>query len=210
MKSPLIAILGFTKLIREQYDDMPNKKLEAFLKTIKDSGEQLESQVLEFLEYARQTTDKIKLKLEYVDLPNIVNQLVLRYQQQSAGKKITIRKEYDISGPIKIDKNQILRVFENLLGNAIKFIFRHGEIVISIKETSREAVIQFIDNGPGIDTDDLPYVFDAFHQSESSNKGHGLGLAAVKAIVQEHRGRVSVRSNPEEKTVFTVRIPKRK
>ncbi|MBU0676399.1 MAG: HAMP domain-containing histidine kinase [Proteobacteria bacterium] len=57
-------------------------------------------------------------------------------------------------------------------------------------------------------SDDLPYIFDAFHQSKSSSQGHGLGLASVKAIIQAHGGRVAVKSNSGQGTTFIIRIPK--
>ena len=208
MKSPLVSIMGLINRIPEHHDDMSSEKLELYLKTIKKSGEQLESQIKEFLEYSRQATGKVKLNLEYVDLPDLVDELVIRHKQQAAEKKISISKEYDPVQPVKIDRSQIQRVVENLMDNAIKFSHPHGKIVISLKEISRSVAIQVKDNGPGISSDDLPYIFDAFHQSKSNSKGHGLGLAAVKAIVQEHGGRVSVKSSPGEGAVFTARIPK--
>jgi PAS domain S-box-containing protein len=208
MKSPLVAILGLTRRIREHHDDMSGEELEQYCRTIKGSGEQLEAQVVEFLEYSRQVSDKITLSLEYADLPELMDQIALRHQQQAAAKRLTIRMEHESITPVKIDSSQLQRVFENLLNNAIKFTQQDGEIVISIKETSREVIIQFKDNGPGIAPSELPYIFDAFHQGKSSSTGHGLGLAAAKAIVQEHGGRVAVKSNPEEGSLFTVRIPK--
>jgi PAS domain S-box-containing protein len=208
MKSPLVAILGLTRRIREHHDDMSAEQIEQYCRRIKASGEQLETQVMEFLEYSRQASDKINLNLEYVDLAELIDQLALRHEQQAAAKNLTIRTEHDSIPPAKVDGSQLQRVFENLLNNAIKFTQRNGEIVISIKETGREVIIQFKDNGPGIAPNELPYIFDAFHQSRSSSTGHGLGLAAVKAIVREHGGRVAVKSSPEEGSVFTVRIPK--
>ena len=92
MKSPLVSIMGLINRIREHHDDMSSEKLELYLKTIKKSGEQLESQVKEFLEYSRQATGKIKLDLEYVDLPELVDELVIRHKQQAAEKNISICK----------------------------------------------------------------------------------------------------------------------
>jgi len=208
MKSPLVAILALTKRIREHHEDMSADKLETYCKTIKKSGEQLESEVLEFLEFSRQATDMIKLNLEEIDLPELLNQLILRCQSQASEKGITIRLEHGTVSPIIADSTQLQRVFENLFSNAIKFTQQNGEIVVSINEHDRQVVIQVKDNGPGISDKDLPYIFDAFHQSKSSNKGHGLGLAAVKAIVQAHSGRVAVKSTLGKGTTFTIRIPK--
>ncbi|MDA3970290.1 MAG: PAS domain-containing sensor histidine kinase [Desulfobulbaceae bacterium] len=210
MKSPLVAILGLTKRIQEHHEDMPADKLDIYCKNIKNSGEQLESLVLEFLEFSRQATDKIKLNLAEVDLPELLKQLILRCQPQASEKGITIRLEHDAVSPIIADSKQLQRVFENLFSNAIKFIHQNGEIVTTIKENDRQVVVQVKDNGPGIVDDDLPYIFDAFHQSKSSSTGHGLGLAAVKAIVLAHGGRVAVKSNSGQGTTFIIRIPKNK
>lgn len=208
MKSPLVSILGLIKRIREDHEDMSVKKIELFCKFIKDSGEQLEAQVMGFLEYSRQSTDSIKLELGYINLSELLNQIVQRHQHQAAKKKLTIRTKHDAIQKVKVDGNQMQRVFENLLTNAIKFILEKGEIVTTVQETNREVVIQVKDNGPGISADELPYIFDAFHQSKSSNTGHGLGLAAVKAIVQKHGGRVAVKSSLNNGSIFTVRLPK--
>ncbi|MBU0674492.1 MAG: PAS domain-containing sensor histidine kinase [Proteobacteria bacterium] len=154
MKSPLVAILGLTKRIQEHHEDMPADKLDTYCKTIKNSGEQLESLVLEFLEFSRQVTDKVKLNLEEVDLPELLNQLILSCQPQALEKGTTIRLEYDAVSPLIADSRQLQRVFENLFSNAIKFIHQNGEIVTTIKENDRQVVIQVKDNGPGIVDDD--------------------------------------------------------
>ena len=101
-------------------------------------------------------------------------------------------------------------MFTNLLDNTIKYSSENGVVTIRVSETEREIVISFQDQGWGIDQEELPYIFDAFHRAESKKKssGHGLGLAAVKAIVHQHGGRVSVESAPGKGSVFTVRLPK--
>ncbi len=208
MKSPLIAIQGLIRRIREHHEEMSAEKREQYFRIISEAGEQLEAQVMEFLEYSRQATHKVKINLEHGDLPEIIDTIILRHQAQAAEKKLTIRSEHDSIPSVKIDSKQLQRVFENLLDNSIKFAHRPGEILISTRETDKEVIIQVKDSGPGISVDDLPYLFDAFHQSQSSSTGHGLGLAAVKAIVQEHGGRVAVKSDPDKGSVFTVRLPK--
>ncbi len=208
MKSPLVAMQGLIRRIREHHDEMSAEKREEYFRVISEAGEQIEAQVMNFLEYSRQATNKIKLTLEYTDIPQLIDRLVQRHRAQAAEKKLTIRAEYKPIKQIKADFRQLQRVFENLLDNAIKFAHQAGDIVISIKETDREVIVQVKDCGPGIAVEELPFIFDAFHQHKSSDTGHGLGLAAVRAIVQEHGGRVAVENSSEQGAVFTVRLPK--
>lgn len=208
MKSPLVAIKGLIKRIREHHDEMSAEKRDEYFRIISEAGEQLEAQVMEFLEFSRQATHQIKIHLEDTDLPALIDKLITRHQEQAAEKTLTISSKHAIAGLIKVDSKQMQRVFENLLDNSIKFAHQPGEIIITTRETDNEVLIQIKDNGPGIAAKELPYIFDAFHQSKSSNKGHGLGLAAVKAIVQQHGGRVAVKSNTGIGSEFTVRLPK--
>ncbi len=207
MKSPLVALQGLLKRIREHHDEMSAEKREQLFTIITEAAEQIEAQVMDFLDYSRQITDKVKLNLEVTDLTELVDQLVLRHQNQAEEKQLTLSRQYDTLQPIKVDVRQIQRVVENLLDNAIKFTDRPGKITITVRETKNEVIIQVKDCGPGIAADEIPFIFDAFHQHKSSNTGHGLGLAAVKAIAQAHGGRVAVKSSPGKGSIFTVRLP---
>ncbi len=209
MKSPLVAMQGLIKRIREHHKDMSTEKRDEYLKIISDAGEQIETQVANFLEYSRQVNNKIKLTLEYIDLPHLITQLIERHTTEAAERNITIHTEYQPIKRFKADLRQLQRVFENLLDNAIKFSLPAGNIVFSIEETDKEVIIQIKDCGPGIPTDELPFIFDAFHQHKSSNTGHGLGLTAVKAIVQEHGGRVAVKNSTSQGAIFSVRLPRK-
>ena len=209
MKSPLIAIQGLVDRLQEHHLEMDPQKLGQYFKTITDAAQQIESQVKEFLDFSRQASDQVKLSIEEANLEPLIDNLIYRHRPRALEKSVTLRSEFDKNiGTVKVDKKQLQRVVENLLDNAIKFIHSRGEVVVSTRATGREVIIQVKDNGPGIAGAELPYVFDAFHQSKVSDKGHGLGLAAVKAIVQKHGGRVSVQSSPGKGSVFTVRLPR--
>jgi signal transduction histidine kinase len=140
MKFPLVAILGLTKKIREHHDDMPAEKVEQYCKTIKDSGEQLESQVIEFFGIF-QTDDRQNQTQPWKGQSIRTNwSTYFKISTTGSRKKLAIRTKYDTIRPVKVDRIQLQRVFENLLNNAIKFIHRGGEIVISIKKSEREVI----------------------------------------------------------------------
>jgi len=111
---------------------------------------------------------------------------------------------------IEADADRLRRVFTNLLDNALKFSKGRGTVTISTHETDKDVVIKVRDQGIGISTGDLPYIFDPFHRGQvgEETEGFGVGLAAVKTIVEGHGGQVLVESELGKGSVFTVVLPK--
>ena len=109
------------------------------------------------------------------------------YQLKASESGLNLVFENEEELPIIMaDTGQLRRVFTNLLDNAIKFSKEKGTIIISTHETAEEVVVEVKDDGMGIEKDELPYVFDTFRRGRDTEKkeGFGLGLAAVKAIVE--------------------------
>jgi signal transduction histidine kinase len=106
------------------------------------------------------------------------------------------------------DRERIVQVFENLIGNAVKFTPAGG--VVSLGATSRESdtVFWVADTGPGIPSEVVPHLFDRFWQANrADNRGAGLGLAIVKGIVEAHGGRIWVESKPGAGTTILFAVP---
>ena len=113
-----------------------------------------------------------------------------------------------VTREIWADRERVLQVFENLIGNALKFAKAGGHVTMGMEEGTDEIVFSVEDSGPGIAEGDLPHVFDRFWQaSKSSRRGIGLGLAIVKGIVEAHDGRIWVQSAPGRGTTFFFSIP---
>ncbi|MBK9266475.1 MAG: HAMP domain-containing histidine kinase [Polyangiaceae bacterium] len=106
------------------------------------------------------------------------------------------------------DRDRLLQVFENLIGNALKFTEPGGRITVGAEPRKGEVLFWVADTGAGIPADDLPHVFDRFWQTRKPNRrGAGLGLAVVKGIVEAHGGRITADSAPERGSKFTFTIP---
>jgi PAS domain S-box-containing protein len=104
---------------------------------------------------------------------------------------------------ISADHDRLLQVFENLIGNAIKFTEAGGQIILGAKAGDGEVVFSVADTGCGIESGHLPHVFDRFWQApEAKRHGAGLGLPIVKGIVEAHGGRIWVQSNPGQGSTF--------
>lgn len=108
------------------------------------------------------------------------------------------------------DSTRLQRVIANLLDNAVKFTAPGGEVVLSIRATSTNALLSLRDSGAGIDRGDISRIFDRFYRGDRSRStpGNGLGLSFALAIVRAHGGDIAVESSPGKGSTFTVRLPR--
>jgi signal transduction histidine kinase len=123
---------------------------------------------------------------------------------------LEIRIDVDSDVPeIWVDHHRLLQVFENLVGNAIKFTGAGGRITIGASPRDWEVLFWVADTGTGIAPENLPRVFDRFWQATASARrlGAGLGLPITKGIVEAHGGRIWVESEPGRGTTFFFSIP---
>jgi two-component system phosphate regulon sensor histidine kinase PhoR len=212
MKSPVIAVHGFAnRLLREKagLDETQTK----YMHIIEKEAADLESLIDDFLEFSRLQTGHLKLNLSATSLDKDLYSLYDVYQRRAKEKGLNLELRSPEPLPvIQADPARLNRVFANLLDNAIKFSKESGTITISTHETEREIAVRIQDEGIGMDRSELAYIFDPFHRGhgERQREGYGLGLAAVKAIVEEHGGRVQVSSEPGHGSVFVVFLPKQR
>ncbi len=212
MKSPLVGISGLLKRLKKERICETNEKLRMYFRVMEEAEGRLESMVREFLEYSRLESGQIKLELGETDIEKLLQKATEMHRLLAEEKNIALSFDVQPLAPITADANRLHRVFTNIVDNAIKYSPNQSEITISTRETDKEIVIYFKDQGRGIKPDEIPYVFDAFYRTkpEEEVSGHGLGLAASSAIVRQHGGRISVESMPGKGSLFVVRLPKQK
>ncbi|MEA3348790.1 MAG: PAS domain-containing sensor histidine kinase, partial [Pseudomonadota bacterium] len=210
MKSPLVIIGGFTKRLQKEPACRGNDKIRKYLEAIDDAEHKLGSLIHEFLEHSRLDSNHLNLKRNDIDLADIFKQIIKSHHQIIEEQEIDLQCDCQVQSPVNADAEYLNRALINLLSNALKYSPRKGQIIISARETDREIVIRFQDQGKGIDPEELPYIFDAFYRGKSKNEksGHGLGLASVKSIIRQHGGWVTAESTPGKGSLFTVRLPR--
>jgi signal transduction histidine kinase len=146
-------------------------------------------------------------------IDNLREQYGLEMQSKGLVFSCTLTNPSDASAAVNIDIRRMDRVFANLLYNAIRFTPEGGTIRIAMGRSPDGAgvEIQVADSGPGIETADLPYIFDRFYRKDKSRSvasgGSGLGLAIAKEIVELHGGRIDVSNSEEGGSVFRIRLP---
>ena len=211
MKSSLSIIGGFSLRLSEKAVNLDQEKQKKYFDIIKKESIKLEFLVNDFLEFSRLQTGKLRIDFNDIPLEKELQEVFETYKPRALQRGIELGLESAEGMPvIEADANRLHRVFTNLLDNALKFSKTGGKITITAHETDRDVIVEFTDQGIGIDSGDLPYIFDPFHRGQVGKKieGFGLGLASAKTIVEGHGGKVLVKSELGKGSVFTVVLPK--
>lgn len=147
-----------------------------------------------------------------INLNDVVFVALKNFEMQLSQKRMTIQVEGK-SPVISADMGRISQVVINLLNNAIKYTHDGGEIRVTLSESQENVVMQIQDNGVGISSEELPYIFERFYRADKSRNrmtgGSGIGLTIVKSIILAHDGVVEVQSEQGKGSVFTVTLPKK-
>jgi two-component system phosphate regulon sensor histidine kinase PhoR len=211
MKSSLTVIGGFARRLQKAGVRRDDEKTRSYLDILLNETERLESMIQDFLEFSRLQTGRIKLDFRPVSLNEVIEQLAATYQLQA--EQLGIRMEVRTApglDTIEADAERLRRVFKNLLDNALKFSNPGGRVMIATRDAGASVRVAVEDEGVGIDAEELPRIFDPYFRANnrSRTRGFGVGLAAVKAVVEGHGGHVEVESEPGRGSVFTVHLPK--
>ncbi|MGB0405619.1 MAG: sensor histidine kinase, partial [Fusobacterium sp.] len=200
LRNPISSIYGMSDLLISDFEGELSRESLEFIKTIKSSSEYMIGMVNDFLDIAVIESGKMELKKEIIEYVSIIDKLVNINQFIANSKGIKIEKQIAIEDDILVfvDINKISQLFNNLVGNAIKFSEENSTIFISVDMKKDMIITSVIDQGKGIANEDLYKLFDLYSQGKNiatkHEKGAGLGLAISKKIVEAHLGHVNVDS----------------
>jgi signal transduction histidine kinase len=154
-------------------------------------------------------TGVLQLKREPVPLRALLAEAVELYEDVADAKHVTVTLEPGEEVVVSGARDRLRQVFANLLDNAIKYSRDGGAVGVSIGREDAFAVVRVTDTGIGIPAADLPRIWERLYRADPSRteRGLGLGLSLVKAYVQAHGGTVEARSEIEQGSTFTVRLP---
>jgi two-component system phosphate regulon sensor histidine kinase PhoR len=211
MRSSLTIIGGYVLRLLKKLRDIDKEKEEEYLGIIKNESGKLELLIDDFLEFSRLQTGKLKLNLTATSLDKELMDILDSYRLRASESGIKLKLQNEVVLPvIEGDAHKLRRVFTNLVDNALKFSKEKGTITVTTEETATEVIVKVEDQGIGIPSNELPYIFDAFHRGSGTEgeRGFGLGLAGVKTIIEAHEGHVRVDSEEGRGSIFTVALPK--
>ena len=165
--------------------------------------------VSQLLTLARMDKGHQKLKLEEVEIGELIEIAIEGQRTYANSKNIKIIPNIKENIYSSVDETMIMRVFTNLLSNAISYGKENGYVKISLNRDDNNVIIKIEDNGIGISEDNLEKIWIRFFQVDPSRstENSGLGLSMVKGIIESHKGSVSVESVLNKGTIFTVYLP---
>ncbi len=211
LRTPLFSILGFSSMLLKDNATIDSATRYEFTSIIHDESSRLSSLIEDLLTISRIEAGKAKYHPETFGLVGLVRSVVALFRRESAEKNLQLEEEYPaIEVAVRFDRDSLKQVVMNLLGNAMKFTLSGGSIKVCVLLCSDAACIQVADTGIGIDPADLDKIFEKFYRSEYCEihvDGTGLGLAIVKELLESQGGAVSVESELNRGSTFTVMLP---
>lgn len=206
LRTPLGFIKGYsTSLLREDtnWDEATQRE---FLAIIDEEADRLSLLIENVLESARLQSKTLPLRFQPLRLDAVLRDVVMRIR--SRYKELEVNMDTQPTPPLQGDGVRIAQVFENLFTNAIKYA-AGAPITISLYPKDDNLLVIFKDQGPGIDPEALPLIFERFYRvrSEKTVTGSGLGLYICRQIIHAHRGKIWAESAPGEGTTFFIELP---
>ena len=207
LRTPLTLIADPVNYII--HDDNLNSQQRSMLQIVQRNVLVLTQLVSEILDFRKVQNGKMELRLSDFNLTESMKQWIKLFSVSAQKKNIAISMDAPDTIMLRADQDKIERICYNLLSNALKYTSEGGEITLTAKEEGGRVMISVADNGCGISSDELPYIFDRFYQAKNAGRGTGIGLAIVKAFTELHHGEVSATSIEGKGSTFTIHIPVR-
>lgn len=194
LRTPVALIKGYVGTLRREDAHWDPAVIHDALAVIEEESDRLSHLIDDLLDASRLQAGGFPLQRSEVALDRLARRLLDRFRSQS--EKHVFSAEFPDDFPVIIaDEDRLTQVLDNLLSNAVKYAPQGGAVTIQGSLRPDEVVVCVSDEGPGIDPDDLPHVFDRFYRASHAarkTQGAGLGLFLARAIVEAHAGRIWV------------------
>jgi signal transduction histidine kinase len=208
LRNPLSTILLHAQTLTRHGPD-PERRSQKRGDAIHRAATRMNRLIQDLLDVAVMESGQLTIERARLSARDLIAGSVDTQKPLAASSSLELRVELDRDLPdVWGDRDRLLQVFENLIGNAIKFTKAGGCITVGATSRDHEVIFRIADTGAGIAPENLPHVFDRFWQATSTNRqGAGLGLPITKGIVEAHGGRIWVESTPHRGTTFSFTIP---
>jgi signal transduction histidine kinase len=206
LRTPMTRFRGMAEQALRSGD---SRELREALADCLEESDRVMSMLNTLLDISEAETGTMRLRREDIDLAVLVSEVANLYQDLAEEKEIKILNHAMKSINLRADRARLRQVIANLVDNAIKYTPMGGRVEIEAFVEDQSAVVLVKDNGNGIPPDEISRIWDRLYRSDKSRsqRGLGLGLSLVKAIVQAHDGSVQAASNPTGGSIFSIYLP---
>jgi PAS domain S-box-containing protein len=212
VRSPLNTVLMQMKVLQDGLVGPVSEKQREALERVSERIKSLVALSSELLDLAKIESGLVTQEKEKLDMGSLLKDQVVFHEPQALQKDIVLTLEpFSELPPILGNRRNMDEVLSNLLSNAIKYTTQGGKVTVEASVENTYLRISISDTGIGISPEDAEYIFDRFYRVKDDKtrliSGTGLGLAIVKSIVEAHHGMVTVESEPDVGSTFSVYIP---
>lgn len=213
LRTPLTAVKGSVDNMLDGLTGLLNEKQSRYLTRIKSNADRLTRLINDILDLSRIEAGKIDLQAAVLPLVALAKEVAEGLRPIAVDKLISLEvASPDARVTAWADRDKVIQVLMNLIGNAVKFTPTHGKVSVAIERNGNEWVQTSVaDTGPGIPLEEANKIFDKFYQIAQAGKqkarGTGLGLAISKALVEMHGGRIWVESEVGSGSTFFFTLP---
>jgi heavy metal sensor kinase len=207
LRTPLTRLQGSAELALRPNTD-PAALREALADCVEES-ERVLSMIKTLMDIAEAEAGTMRLERRPVDLCQLLREVADLYEYVAEEKKITVTADLPPNCPASVDATRMRQAFGNILDNALKYTPDGGAVAITARREAGQAVVRFRDNGIGIPESEQRRIWERLYRGDKSRsqRGLGLGLSVVKAVVEAHGGRATVASAAGQGSEFTVTLP---
>lgn len=211
LKSPLNQISGILEIMKLTTKDQPEEQ-KSYTTKIEQSTNRLKRMVTKILDVSAIEAKTLNIKLEKINITELLDEIVNRFNEMAAKKNITISKEFGANiTTIESDAGYISEVLENLMSNAVKYSPLGKQVTIKLNNRGQLVRIEFIDQGQGISPKEMKHLFGKYHKLSprptAGEDSTGLGLSIVKKYVLALNGKVWCESEEGKGSDFIVELP---
>jgi two-component system, NtrC family, sensor histidine kinase GlrK len=212
LRTPLTSIKEGTGLLLDGVGGAATDKQKKLLTIVAEESNRLIALVNSLLDLSKMEAGMMNYSFEESSLGPLIHKAVMEITPLVEAKEIRLETEIAQELPsVKLDRERVLQVLRNLIGNAVKFTPKAGRVKIATRAIHGKVEVSIRDTGPGVPEENLKTIFDKFYQGSRdgafSANGTGLGLAIAKHIIISHGGNIWAENHPEQGSTFTFVLP---
>lgn len=211
LKNPFNALLGFTELLQNNFEEYDNELIKYYLDIIRQTTDRTHTLLDELLLWSKAQAGILPFEPERLNLQGIIEKIIEDTQPNAQRKKISLQNSLAKDTPVFADSNMLKTILRNLVSNAVKFSKTEGTIDLNAEIIDNHILINVLDNGVGLSKEDQEKLWDYSKPHTTlgtdNEKGTGLGLLICKEFVEKHNGLIWVESEKDKGCNFKIKLP---